>query len=201
MTSNREGLTPSAVPPGVDPKTKEALGQVRQAMPEQGKELARKIFTDTLIPAMGNKAAYHDFLSRNHDKGVHVHVDLNDFGEFNKQHGDHTGDEVIQAFGNMSNKLSRLYKGKSHRFGGDEFKYHFNDFRHARKFTSDLTGALEKAPAVRGHKLSISLGMGSNRDHAERALIEAKEAKKGAGAPAGTAANHIRSSIEFKDKE
>jgi len=185
-----------------DHEVREALRKARREMPEEGKVLAKRIFTDTLIPVMGNKYAYHDFLSRNQDRGVHVHVDLNDFGDFNKKFGDHAGDEVIQAFGNMASKLSRLYRGKAFRFGGDEFKFHFDTFKSARKFVSDLAGSLDKAPSAYGdHKLSASVGIGSGRDHAERAMMEAKQAKQAAALPAGQAATHVRSSIEFPGKD
>ena len=202
MPVSKENFAPSKIPSGVDPAMMDALRKARAEIPEAGRVLARKIFTDTLVPAVGNRYAYNDFLSRHHSDGVHVKIDNNDFGSVNKKFGDHAGDEILQAYGSMASKLSRLYRGKAFRVGGDEWAHHFDTFKSARKFVSDLTGALDRAPAAYGdHKVSDSVGIGSSRDHAERALMEAKAAKKAAGAPEGQAANHIRSSIEFSDKD
>lgn len=161
-------------------------------MPEEASVLARRIYTDTLVPMMGNKFAYTDFLTRHMDKGIHVHVDLNDFGEFNKVHGDLVGDEILAAFGAMASRLSRLYRGKAFRFGGDEFKFHFESFKVARKFVADLVKSLSGA-CLRDLHVTASIGIGNGRDRAERALMVAKARKKENGGQT----SYVSSEISF----
>ena len=156
------------------PSLEEALKAIRPAYPEHAKTIARHLYADTMIPTMGNKKAYKEFLAKPR-KGVFVHADLNDFGQINKLHGDAKGDEAIKTFGGIASRLSRKYGGKSHRPGGDEFKFHFEKPEQALGFSRELQQHLGKLPKVGGtHNIAASIGMGANPEHAEQSLIQAK---------------------------
>jgi GGDEF domain-containing protein len=134
------------------------------------------MYTDTMVPKMGNKLAYNDHLSRNGNSGYHVHVDMNDFGQINKQHGERMGDHAIKQFGGLSSEVSRMFGGKAFRNGGDEFKFWFHRPEAAHGFARELRSRLEKQPKVGGtHNLAASVGIGYNPDHAESSLLEAKK--------------------------
>jgi diguanylate cyclase (GGDEF)-like protein len=165
----------------MDPKMAEALRAIRQAgLAQHADTVARNLFTDVMVSSMGNKMAYQDFLTRNQDKGAHVHVDMNDFGQINKFHGERTGDHAIKRFGSIAQEVSRQMGGKSFRNGGDEFKFWFHKPDHAHAFARTLRERLEKEPKVGSqgnptHNLAASIGIGFNPDHAESALLHAKK--------------------------
>lgn len=162
----------------MDPSLARALANVRAgtATKQDADLLARGMYTDTLIPKMGNKLAYNDFLSRNENQGIHVNADLNDFGQINKLHGDAMGDAAIKRFGEIASETSRMFGGKSFRSGGDEFKFWFHRPEHAHGFARELRARIEREPKVGGtHNLAASVGIGYNRGHAENALLDAKK--------------------------
>jgi diguanylate cyclase (GGDEF)-like protein len=165
----------------MDPKMANALAAIRRAgLAEHANTVARGLYTDTMIPTMGNKMAYNDFLTRNENRGVHVHVDMNDFGQINKFHGEKVGDHAIKRFGSVAQEVSRQMGGKSFRNGGDEFKFWFHKPEHAHAFARTLRDRLEKEPKVGSngnltHNLAASIGIGYNPNHAETALLHAKK--------------------------
>jgi predicted signal transduction protein with EAL and GGDEF domain len=157
-----------------EPSLQDALKAIRTTHPEHAKTIARHIYADNMIPTMGNKTAYREFLQKPR-KGVYVHADLNDFGQINKLHGDQKGDEAIKTFGKLSSGLSRKFGGKSHRPGGDEFKFYFDKPEQALGFSRELQQHLGKLPKVGGtHNIAASIGMGANPEHAEQSLMQAK---------------------------
>lgn len=193
----------------IEPHLEAALGQIREAVkrghvhPDALKTVNQTLFTDTMIPSIGNKAAYNDFLSRPRE-GVHVHLDGNDFGSINKMHDHETGNHAITAMGRalrqaMDESVGRK-NGKLFRTGGDEFVAHVPSHEHAALFARSLRSKFEGIPAIRGtHRLSMSLGFGPTRDHAEEALKDAKAAKKAANAPLGQAKTHAASRMPGRE--
>lgn len=162
----------------MDPAMRRALENIRlgRATPQDAEAVESGYYSDTHVPTMGNAKAYKDFLSRNNNKGIHVHADLNDFGQINKLHGEKHGDAAIKKFGKIASEISRSLGGKSFRNGGDEFKFWFHEPEHAHAFARQLRTKLEAHPKVRGtHNLAASIGIGFNRDHAESSLLEAKK--------------------------
>ena len=127
-----------------DTDTKQALAEVRAKMPEHGKVLAKKLFTDTLVPAAGNLNAYNDFLTRHADHQFHVHLDNNDFGLINKLHGDLAGDDALRVFGTTASKISRKHRGKFFHVHGDEWKAAFDSLDQAKGFVSELHNSISK---------------------------------------------------------
>lgn len=160
----------------IDPELAQALQAFRQSgMRQHADTIARHLFSDKMVPKMGNKAAYEDFLTRNKAKGIHVHADLNDFGQINKLHGEQEGDKAIKAFGNTAAEVSRMFGGKSFRNGGDEFKFHFQKPEQAHGFARELRSRLENlSPAGGTHNIATSIGMGYTPEHAEKSMIGAK---------------------------
>jgi len=155
----------------------EALKITRQNNPQAGKVLAKHIYTDSMTGGkIGNYHAYKDFLSRHQNAGIHLSVDGNSFGSINKDHGWEMGNEAIkQLFGAMS-EVSRKYGLKLFRTGGDEGRLHASTPERANGFVKELTEKLAQMHKVGGnHQLSVSVGMGYTPEHAEKAMILAKQ--------------------------
>jgi diguanylate cyclase (GGDEF)-like protein len=158
----------------MDRSLKEALSDLKKADKTAAKKIAKHLFTDTLCPWVGNRAAYNDFLSRHKYHGFHVSVDLNSFSEINNRYGHLVGDDAIKIFFKISSEISRMLKGKNFRVGGDENRLFFNDKATAEKYSQELKARLSKEK-VRDFQLSASVGIGYTPEHAEAALKKAKE--------------------------
>lgn len=159
----------------MDPKMAATIGAHPDAQARD--TLARAIYHDVLVPGVGNKLAYRDFLSRPRG-GVHVTLDLNDFKNINDTHGYEAGDNAISNAGQSFSEASRANRGKLFRVGGDEFRAHFESPEQAYSFLRDAQqhfGNLQ--PAGGTHRLSFSAGLGESPEHADSALHQAKAAK------------------------
>jgi diguanylate cyclase (GGDEF)-like protein len=159
-----------------DTSLEDALRAVRRTYPKEGSVLARHLYVDSMTGKVGNKKAYSDFLSRHGNSGIHLSLDANGFGSINKEYGHSKGDEAIKQLFSTISDVSRKYSLKAFRTGGDEGRLHAPTPERANGFIKELKDRLEKAPALPGtkHKLSVSVGIGYTPDHAEKALIEAK---------------------------
>ncbi len=146
----------------------------------------RHIYFDTLVPRVGNVKAYRDFLTRNKDSGVHLSLDGNSFGAINKEHGFEAGDAAIKHIFNTVSTISRKHGLKCFRVGGDEGRLHAPNEEKAKAFVNELRSTLGESPPVSfnneeghevntGHKASVSVGIGYTPEHAEKALIHAKD--------------------------
>lgn len=165
--------------------------------PETLKAITQHMFVDSMVPGVGNKHAYRDFLLRT-KKGYHVRIDANDFGGINKEHGFETGDGAIRALGgalrsSMDSSVGQKH-GKLFRIGGDEFHAFVPTHEHAAKFLREARSQLDSIPPINGtHNLSISAGIGPSTFHAEKSLIAAKNAKKSMAYLPGQARTHVHS--------
>jgi GGDEF domain-containing protein len=189
----------------VEPELAGALGKLRSAVSAGHvdssvlKIVNKQIFTDSMLRNVGNKRAYDDFLSRPRP-GVHIHLDGNDFGSINKMHNFDAGNQAIVAMGKairaaMDESVGRK-NGKLFRVGGDEFVAHVPTHEHAAAFARNLRSKLEAIPPVKGtHQLSVSMGFGPSKEHAEAALHDAKFAKTAAKYPLGKAKTHAASRV------
>lgn len=177
----------------MDPALAEHFKTLRAVAPDAANAVAHRMMTDHMIPGIGNKLAYDDFLTRPRE-GVHVILDGNDFGSINKRFGQKTGDDAIRAMGSAIAVARKQFRGKMFRVGGDEFRLHFDKPEQAMGFTRAMRSHLEALPPVQGvHFHSVSVGMGPTPDHADQALIHAKNAKKATGAAPGHAQTHVHS--------
>jgi diguanylate cyclase (GGDEF)-like protein len=160
-----------------DMSVMDAINIARKHNPKAGKVLARHVFTDSMVPKVGNTFAYKDFLSRNQNTGIHLSLDANGFGSINKEHGHPVGDEAIKHLFNTVSDVSRKYGLKAFRVGGDEGRLHAPTPARAEGFVKELKERLANSPNVAGtnHKLSVSVGIGYSPEHAEQALIRAKD--------------------------
>lgn len=166
-----------------------------QIHPDHLRAVQKEIYSDSMVPGVGNKKAYNDFLSRN-PKGVFVHVDGNSFGQINKKYGFEAGNGAIKAYGDaMRNAMDATVgrsKGKVHRAGGDEFMAYVPSHEDALHFAIALRQKLSEIPAIGGkHQLSASVGIGHSPQHAEKALIAAKTTTKSYKAKPGQELTHI----------
>lgn len=203
VTKNEEFFTGLAK---ADPELAGALGHVRSAVkagtmhPDVLKTLTNHIFKDSMVPSMGNKKAYEDFVQRPRQGGVHVRLDGNDFGDINKKYGFEAGNQAItHMFGAVRSALDDSVgrkNAKSFRIGGDEGHVFLPSHQHAARFVRSLKQKLEAIPPVGGtHGLSMSVGVGTDPGNAEHALIQAKTAKKSSGYQMGQAKTHAYSAI------
>ena len=163
-----------------------AFGKLRELVnaghldPEHERVLAKYVYRDSMVPELGNKFAYSDFLSRPRE-GAHTMIDLNNFKFINDRYGHAAGDEAIKAVGRaVRGAADEVGKGnlKAFRVGGDEFSVHAPAPEHAHRFARALRTRLEAIPPVGGsHKLSVSMGFGADPDTADKALYMAKGQK------------------------
>lgn len=188
-----------------DPELAGALGHIRNAVkegpmhPDVLRTLTNHIFKDSMVPSMGNKKAYEDFISRPRE-GVHIRLDGNDFGDINKTHGFETGNDAIKhMFTAVRSALDESVgrkNAKSFRIGGDEGHVLVPSHQHAATFIRSLKSKLEQIPPIGGtHHLSMSVGVGTDPANAEHALIQAKTAKKSSGYKMGQAKTHAYSAV------
>lgn len=172
-----------------------------------GKVFERHIYFDTLIPKVGNLKAYKDFLSRNKDTGVHLSMDANSFGAINKEHGFDAGNAAISQMFNGISDISRKHGLKFFRVGGDEGRLHAPTQEKANAFIKDMKAHLDGAPTVRfqneagqevdtKHKVSVSVGVGYSPEHAEKALIHAKNNL----GPLGSDGHRIKHNLPGQEK-
>lgn len=184
---------------------------VRQGtmQPEHLDAVRRGLFTDHLTGGkVGNMAAYEDFnegLRRGDNRGgVHIRLDANDFGSINKIHGKEMGDQAIkQLFGTIRSAVDDSV-GQSHakvfRIGGDEAHIHVPNHEAGAHFARTLWSKLDGLAPIGGtHRLSVSLGFGSDPDQAEQALIHAKNTKKAQQYPTGQADHHAHSLVPGRE--
>ncbi len=161
----------------IDMTLTDALRVARQHSPAAGKVLARHMYTDAMVPKVGNSFAYKDFLTRNRNSGIHLSLDANGFGSINKVHGFETGNDAIKSLFNTVSDVSRKYGLKAFRVGGDEGRLHAPTPERANGFIKELKERLSQAPKLPGteHRLSVSVGMGYSPEHAEQSLLHAKD--------------------------
>lgn len=190
----------------VEPKLEAALAGLRSAVkaghvhPDVLKHLTREIFTDSMVPSIGNKKAYQDFLSRP-KQGIHIRADGANFGDINKKFGFETGNQAIKALFTAVREAMDETVGRSHgkvfRIGGDEGHFLVPTHEHAALFARSLRNKLEAIPPVGGtHPLAMSLGFGSTPEHAELAMINAKvKAKEDPGYRTGKVKTHAASQV------
>jgi GGDEF domain-containing protein len=202
MAAHFENLAKTA------PEVRAAMGSLQGAvksgcMPQNHADAIRRgLFTDRLTGGqIGNVAAHEDFLEGlkgQKDQGVHVHMDANDFGSINKMHGMPVGDQAIKTMARSMREVMDKHVGRKHgklfRVGGDEFKAHFRTAAHASAFMRALHNHLDSLVPVGGtHRISLSSGIGHTPEHAEQALMNAKNEKKAQNYPVGQAEHHSHS--------
>lgn len=164
-----------------------ALGRldelVKQGLlePHHAEALRQHAFMDPMTGnSMGNKFAFTDFINRAEGKGgVHVGIDANDFKSVNDKYGHEAGDQAIKAMGGaLRAAADETGEGKLFRVGGDEFAAHFPTHEHAARFARAVSKHMDKIPEIAGtHKLSLSLGLGTDHHQADKALAAAKTQK------------------------
>jgi GGDEF domain-containing protein len=176
-------------------KHTQPLGKSEQQAPDL---MSRHMLTDTLVPAAGNHHSWKQSLSQ--PGGVHVHINGNDTGQLNTDHGFKAGNEAVAALGNairqtldeaVGRKKSQLY-----RIGGDNFSARVPNLEAAAGLSRHLRSKLKGIPALRGeHNLSVSIGFGNDSDQAESALQDAKADKNRHAAKPGQAKTHAASRL------
>jgi GGDEF domain-containing protein len=172
------------------------MSHMKSVSPDQTNLMVRTMFHDTLIPSIGNRKAYKEFLSEA-PPGVHVHINANDMWHLNKTHGPETGNLALAAIGKavgQSMEESAGKKARAFRTGGDNFVVHVPKHEDAALFARNLRTKLEGIPTVRGtHKLSVSMGLGDSAEQAHEAMKTAKAKKIANQKILGQSESHIHS--------
>jgi diguanylate cyclase (GGDEF)-like protein len=156
--------------------------------PELTDRTRRAVYEDEMVPGLGNKRAYMEYVQEHGERPGYKHVmlDANDFKQINDVLGHEAGDAAIQQLGQaILRAKGKVYKGhegdipaKSHRFGGDEFSVHLPE-EHAPLFLRHLRQELESVPPLAGRfNLSMSAGMGYTPGEADAALNQGAKAQK-----------------------
>ena len=190
--SYKPGALQKAIPQ-VDPAQQEkfdaslaslkALVRAGQLHPDHFDTIRKELFTDEMIPSIGNKRAYNDHVSRNGQVGTHIMLDANDFKAINDDLSHQYGDKAIQHIGNALRAAVDESVGpehtKVHRFGGDEFHVHTDTPESAHVILRTFRDKLEAIAPIGGtHKLSVSAGIGADIDSAEHALTHGAKIQK-----------------------
>jgi hypothetical protein len=149
---------------------------------------------DHSIPGVGNLRAYNNFMSAA-PPGLHVHVNLHDTGHLNHTYGHEIGHRAIQATGKALHHVARSLIGRDarvFRLGGDKFAVHVPSTEGAALLARGLRQHLESIPPVNGtHNLTVSMGVGPSKEHAEWALHDANGEKNRRGYKPGQARTHV----------
>lgn len=141
-------------------------------------------FVDPMIPydngkpGLGNKLAFEIFLKKSRP-GYYVSMDGNDFKAIN-QKSHLLGDLAIKTIGKaLRNATMPILKhSKLFRSGGDEFLFHSENVDVMIIFLENMMHELDRLELIDGtHKLTLSFGLGSTYETAEKALSLAKKAK------------------------
>lgn len=152
--------------------------------PKVEKIIRKLIFCDKMVPSMGNKYAFEEFLSKN-KKGLYCVIDVNSFKKINDDYGHQKGDEVIIQVGEALHLTALKYfqrakhRMKIFRVGGDEFVVYLEHPYNHQILFEELYSCLqtisfkETMPNV-----TVSLGCGLNYSQADAYLLKAKMKKK-----------------------
>lgn len=143
----------------------------------------RLVFGDKMIPSIGNKYAFEEFLNKG-KSGVYCVIDINSFKQVNDMYGHEVGDEVIIKLGKAIRGASTDYhkstnrRSKVFRIGGDEFVVFLESIIGYQEFFSILHRYVFALDLVKNnHRISISVGCGSTYSIADSYLLKAKEIK------------------------
>ncbi len=165
-----------------DPEITELLNRIRSGKTnsDDAARVERHLYSDTMVPGARNKAAYENHLEDYGNSGVHGAIDLTALGMINKLHTEIGGDKAIKDMGDILHRTASKYGIRLFRPGGDEFAIHALEPEHAHRFARDFEKAVDDYHKVNGpiggtHRLGASIGLGYSREHAGRALIEAKK--------------------------
>jgi diguanylate cyclase (GGDEF)-like protein len=142
------------------------------------------------MTGLGNLGAFAQFMALA-QPGAHVRIDANDTSGINQAHGFEVGSKAIKAIADAV-KSFLPKDGNAFRIGGDEFHAHLPTHDHALQFVRDIRNALSDMPAIGGtHKISVSMGIGSSPDEAEKGLHKAKSQKHSQNYQKGQAETHV----------
>lgn len=199
------GFTNANLFKGLSTNLSDALDHVRSAVKsghvhsDALKAIQRAIYLDPMVPSIGNKHAYHDMLTRHSNDGSHLVLDANNFKTINDKYGHAAGDAAIKSLFTAAREAADIV-GKKHlkvfRTGGDEGYVHAATPEHGKQWAKVFKQKLDALPPINGvHKLSASVGMGSNPEQADRAMYMAKERKGASGLAPGQNSSYIHSLV------
>lgn len=156
--------------------------------------MQRHLEEDSSIPGVGNLRAYNNFM-KSPPPGLHMHINLHDTRHINQTHGHEMGNRAIRALGTGLKDVARTLIGKEakvFRLGGDKFAVHVPSTEGAALLARGIRQHLENIPPVKGtHRLSVSVGVGPSKEHAQWALHDSTGERNRRGYPPGQAKTHV----------
>lgn len=168
--------------------------KMKKAEPVFNDGMRRHLEEDSAIPGVGNLNAYNTFMKAA-PPGLHMHINLHDTRAINSTYGHQTGNRAIQALGKGLKETARTLIGKDahvFRLGGDKFAVHVPSTEGAALLSRGIRQHLESIVPVKGtHKLSVSIGVGPTKDHAQWALHDSTGERNRRGYPPGQAKTHV----------
>jgi two-component system cell cycle response regulator len=174
---------------------KRILSTTRRALTEANKKLAIDPLTNLGAKSLFDSTLNQEIASTERDRRTFplelTEIDIDDFGAFNKQYGNPTGDEVLRMVGGTINGTLRA-SDLAFRLGGEEIaiiskKTHNSEKTGDRMISERHHDAIGDAQSENGHKVTVSVGQtdyirGEGRktfeDRANTALIMAKKLGK-----------------------
>jgi hypothetical protein len=162
--------------------------------PGEDPHMKQHLEEDSAIPGVGNLRAYNNFMKAP-PPGFHMHINLHDTRAINATYGHQIGNRAIQALGTGLKDTARTLIGpeaRVFRLGGDKFSVHVPSTEGAALLARGIRQHLENIPPVKGtHKLSVSIGVGPTKDHAQWALHDSTGERNRRGYPPGQAKTHV----------
>jgi GGDEF domain-containing protein len=156
--------------------------------------MSRHLEEDTAVPGVGNLRAYNNFLNTG-TPGIHMMLNMHDTKALNAAHGHEVGNRAIRAVGTSILDTAKNLIGRDarvFRLGGDRFAVHVPSTEGAALMARGIRQRLESIPPVLGtHGLTVSIGAGPSKEHAEWAMHDAHAEKNRRGYPPGKAKTHV----------
>jgi len=156
--------------------------------------MERHLNEDSEVQGVGNLRAYNNFMQAP-PPGLHIHLNMNDVRHLNATYGQSVGTHAVKAVGTSTRDVARTLIGQNarvFRLGGDRFVVHVPSTEAAALFARGLRQHLEQIPAINGtHKLSVTMGVGPSKEHANSALLDSMNERQRIGYPPGQSKTHV----------
>jgi len=146
------------------------------AMSPKEPQLPKHVYKDLSIPQIGNMHSFNTFEQQYQNVGVWIALDANGFDAINDDSGYEAGNEGMKNLMTSVAKAATDLGLKAFRVGGGTAFVHAPNNDQAALFCDRIQNDVKSSPMVAGkHKMSISIGLGYSKQHAENALKMAKQ--------------------------
>jgi GGDEF domain-containing protein len=146
--------------------------------PDVERAITKHVYEDHMLKGVGNKHAFNEFLSKK-KPGAYGSIDLNGSKSINDRFGHAVGDTTIKSIGGaLRDAAKKTGTVELFRSSGDKIVAHAPTLEDMHLFIRHARSHLENVPAVGGvHRPTFSIGVGSDYETADKALLQAKSQK------------------------